>query len=251
MIIIENLVKKYKKTFTNAVDGVSFNVRPGQFFALLGPNGAGKTTILSVLSTTLNKTAGKVKIAGFDLDKKPDQIRQKIGVVFQRPSLDWNLSAEENIRFHASLYGTYPFRLVYQMMPKSYKKRVTDLAGLLGIENEIFKPIKTFSGGMRRKLEIVRSLIHKPKILFLDEPTAGLDPESRINLWRYLKDVRRKEETTIFLTTHYLQEAEDTDLVGIINRGRLIALDHPKKIKDKIHLPTLEEAYLEIVSQPQ
>lgn len=306
IIEVKNLVKKYRKATTNSVDDISFSVKKGEFFALLGPNGAGKTTTISILTTTLAKTSGEIKIAGFDLDKNSSEVRQSIGVIFQNPSLDLNLTAEENIRFHAVLYGLYSFSPLYSLMPSEYKDRVMELAVLLEIEKDIFKPVKSFSGGMKRKLEIIRSLMHRPKVLFLDEPTSGLDPLSRKNLWEYLNKVRQTEKTTIFLTTHYLEEAEQADKVAIVNSGKIITYGSPKKIKDdliqeyllidskdrnkllaelskkkiaftiedsikvdvedknvhqfikdiettlssiKIHIPTLEDAYLEIVER--
>lgn len=231
IITVQNLVKKYRKSQTNAVDDISFDVKEGEFFTFLGPNGAGKTTTISILTTTLSKTSGKIEIAGFDVDKNPSQVRQNVGIIFQNPSLDQNLTAEENIRFHAILYGLYPFRPFFSMMPSLYKKRVMELAGVLNLKDDIFKPIKTFSGGMKRKLEIIRSLMHHPRVLFLDEPTIGLDPLSRKNLWEYLKQVRLKEKITIFLTTHYLDEAEEADRVIIINQGKIVASGTPAKIK--------------------
>jgi ABC-2 type transport system ATP-binding protein len=200
----------------------------------LGPNGAGKTTTISVLTTTLSKTSGTVKINGYDIDKEASQVRAKIGVIFQKPSLDLNLTAEENIRLHCVLYKMYNFQPSYAMMPKSYKDKVAQLAEILDIKGDIFKPIKTFSGGMKRKLEIVRTLMHQPKVLFLDEPTSGLDPLSRKNLWEYLKDIRKKENTTIFLTTHYLEEAEDADTVCVINHGKIIVNSTVDDIKNKL-----------------
>lgn len=231
IIQVNNLIKRYRKATRNAVDGVSFEVQPGEFFALLGPNGAGKTTTISILTTTLAKTSGEINIAGFDLDRQSSQVRSSIGIIFQNPSLDLNLTAEENIRFHTLLYGMYPFRPSFGLMPKAYQNKVMELAKILGIEKEIFKQIKTFSGGMKRKLEIIRSLMHNPKVLFLDEPTSGLDPESRRNLWEYLQTVREKQSITIFLTTHYLEEAEKADQVCIINNGKIIAQGSPEKIK--------------------
>lgn len=245
IIQVENLVKRYRKADKNAVDGISFSVDKGEFFALLGPNGAGKTTIISMLTTTLSKTSGEVKIAGFDLDKNPNVVRARVGIIFQNPSLDKNLTAEENIRFHAVLYGLYPFRPSFGLMPKQYQKKVYELAEIVEIQDELNKPIKAFSGGMRRKLEIIRSLIHKPQVLFLDEPTTGLDPVSRKSLWAYLQKVRKEEKTTIFLTTHYLEEAEDADNVCIINHGKILKLGTPRQIKGK--LKSLEDAYLEII----
>lgn len=231
IIQVKNLVKRYKKSTNNAVDNITFEVKEGEFFCFLGPNGAGKTTTISILTTTLSKTSGQITIAGFDTDKESSKVRQNVGIIFQNPSLDLNLTAEENIRFHTILYGLYPFRPSYRLMPSPYKKRVSDLAEVIGLGKDIFKPIKTFSGGMKRKLEIIRSLMHKPKVLFLDEPTVGLDPQSRKSLWEYLEKIRKEEKTTIFLTTHYLDEAEAADRVCIINHGKIIALGTPVKIK--------------------
>lgn len=234
VIEVKNLVKNYKKSTTPAVDDISFEVAEGEFFAFLGPNGAGKTTTISILTTILAKTSGQVKIAGFDVDSQQKQVRNSIGVIFQKPSLDENLTAEENIRFHAVLYGVYSFSPTFSAMPKAYQKSVNDLAEVLGIQKELFQPIKTYSGGMKRKLEIVRSLIHTPKVLFLDEPTSGLDPLSRRNLWDYLTTVRNSNQTTIFLTTHYLEEAEGADKVCIINKGQIVSFGTPQKIKSDL-----------------
>ena len=249
IIEVKNLVKRYRKSKINAVDDISFSVGEGEFFALLGPNGAGKTTTISILNTTLIKTSGQARLCGFDIEKQAGEVRQRIGVIFQNPSLDRNLTAEENVRFHASLYGLYPFRPIFSLMSNSYKEKVFELAELMGIRQEIFQPIITFSGGMKRKLEIIRGLMHNPRVLFIDEPTTGLDPASRRNVWEYLQNVRRKESTTIFLTTHYLEEAESADHIAIINKGKLISYGTPEEIKKdlKIQTPTLEEAYLEII----
>ena len=173
LIQVDNLVKKYAKSERAAVDNISFDVKEGEFFAFLGPNGAGKTTTISILTTTLNKTSGSVKIAGYDLDTEEKQVRENIGIIFQKPSLDLDLSAEENIRIHVSMYGIYPYRPFFKMMPASYRKQITELAEIVGLKENIFKRLKTFSGGMQRKFEIIRSLMHSPKILFLDEPTQG------------------------------------------------------------------------------
>ncbi len=231
IITVQNLVKTYKKAEKNAVDDISFSVSPGEFFTLLGPNGAGKTTTISILTTTLSKTSGKISVAGFDLDKNQNEVRQSVGIIFQNPSLDLNLTAEENIRFHAVLYGIYPFAPAYSLMPKVYKDKVQTLAEVIGVKNELFKPVKTFSGGMKRKLEIIRSLIHHPKVLFLDEPTVGLDPLSRKNLWEYLDEIRVKDKLTLFLTTHYLEEAENADSIAIINYGKIVTHGKPESIK--------------------
>ena len=234
IIEVENLTKRYKGAKANAVDGISFSVAAGEFFTLLGPNGAGKTTTISILTTTLNPTSGAARIAGHDIRHAASAVRQNIGIIFQQPSLDFNLTAEENVRFHAVLYGLYPFRPTFSTMPHAYKQQVSELAALLGLENEMGKPVKKFSGGMRRKLEIIRSLLHEPGVLFLDEPTSGLDPVSRRTLWEYLRQVRRERGTTIFLTTHYLDEAEEADQVCIINHGRIVAHGSPNQVKAQL-----------------
>ncbi len=234
MIRVEDLVKRYKKADRNAVDGISFEVRAGEFFALLGPNGAGKTTTISILTTTLAPTGGRATIDGRDIVAEASAVRRIVGIIFQRPSLDMNLTAEENVRFHAILYGLYPYAPTFALMPRAYRDQVRDLAALLQISEDIHKPIRTFSGGMRRKLEIVRSLIHRPKVLFLDEPTAGLDVPSRRTLWEYLTTIRRESGTTIFLTTHYLEEAEEADHVCIIDQGRIVSFGTPLDIKKEL-----------------
>src|SRR3989344_1917359 len=234
IISVKNLVKKYRKAQKNAVDDISFDVKPGEFFAFLGPNGAGKTTTISILTTTLSKSGGDVTIAGYDIDKQAAQVRRNVGIIFQNPSLDLNLTAEENIRFHAILYGVYPFAPVYSLMSQKYKDQVQELAEIVGIQDQLFKPVKTLSGGMKRKMEIIRSLMHKPKVLFLDEPTSGLDPLSRKTLWEYLRKIREEEKINIFLTTHYLEEAEEADHVCIINNGKLVVEGTPLQIKQKL-----------------
>lgn len=245
IIEVRNLVKRYKKATVNAVDGVSFYVEEGAFFSLLGPNGAGKTSIISILTTLLSKTSGEVAISGFDVEREPGKVRQEIGVIFQNPSLDVNLTAEENIRFHANLYNLYTYRPSFSLMSEKYQKAVVELAKVVGLNKDIFKPVKTLSGGMKRKLEIIRSLMHHPKVLFLDEPTTGLDPVSRKNLWQYLWEIRRKTKTTIFLTTHYLEEAEGSDYVCIIDNGKVVAKGTPEEIKKGGQ--SLEDAYIEII----
>jgi ABC-2 type transport system ATP-binding protein len=234
IIRVDHLVKRYHKAKKNAVNDISFEVMPGEFFAFLGPNGAGKTTTISILTTTLAQTSGKVTIAGYDLDHQSKQVRQNVGIIFQNPSLDLDLTAEENIRLHAGLYNEFAFKPAYGLMPEAYKQKVGELAKLVGLESDLFKPMKTFSGGMKRKLEIVRSLMHAPKVLFLDEPTSGLDPVSRNDLWQYLQKVRREHGTTIFLTTHYLDEAEGADRVCVINQGKIMSIGTPTEIKHQI-----------------
>ena len=234
MIQVTDLVKRYRKATRNAVDGISFDVGAGEFFALLGPNGAGKTTTISILTTTLLPSGGSATIAGHDLVKEASAVRRLVGIIFQRPSLDQNLTGEENVRFHAVLFGQYPYRPSFRLMPAPYRRDVAELAALLGLEREIFDPIRTYSGGMRRKLEIVRSLLHRPKVLFLDEPTAGLDTPSRRTLWDHLRTVRAENGTTIFLTTHYLEEAEQADRICIIDGGRIVSEGTPAGLKAEI-----------------
>jgi ABC-2 type transport system ATP-binding protein len=234
IIRVNHLVKRYKKSERPAVDGISFDVKEGEFFAFLGPNGAGKTTTISILTTTLAMTGGSVEIAGYDLEKEAKQVRRQVGIIFQNPSLDLELTAEENIRLHVSIYGLYGYRPFYRMMPAAYKRRIEELAEIVGIHDNLFKRVKTFSGGMKRKLEIIRSLMHKPKILFLDEPTQGLDASARRSLWDYLQKVRKEENITIFLTTHYLDEAEGADRVCMIHRGKVALLGTPEEIKTRL-----------------
>ena len=234
MIRVQHLTKRYKKSSVAAVDDVSFDVEPGELFAFLGPNGAGKTTTISILTTMLSKTDGTVTIAGHDLDREATAVRRNIGIIFQNPSIDLHLSGEENIRLHVALYGTFPYRPVYRLMPAAYRERVERLADVVGLGGELHKPLKTFSGGMKRKLEIVRSLMHRPGVLFLDEPTSGLDPVSRRDLWEYLREVRAADGTTIFLTTHYLEEAEGADRVCVIDHGRIAIIGTPDELKHQL-----------------
>ena len=239
VIEVRDLVKRYRKADVNAVDGVSFEVRPGEFFALLGPNGAGKTTTISILTTTLSPTSGTVLIGGLDAVRDAAGVRRQVGIIFQKPSLDLNLSGEENVRFHALLYGLYPYRPSFRLMPAAYRNQVAELASVLGLERDIFKPVKRLSGGMKRKLEIIRGLMHRPRVLFLDEPTAGLDAASRHNLWSYLGEVRSAGGTTVFLTTHYLEEAEEADRICILNQGRVVSLGTPAEIKANLSAEAL------------
>jgi ABC-2 type transport system ATP-binding protein len=240
MVDVERLVKRYQRAPHNAVDGVSFAVGAGEFFALLGPNGAGKTTTISILTTTLAPTSGSVRIAGLDARTEPAAVRKQIGIIFQNPSLDMNLSGEENVRLHAILYGLYPYRPSYRLMPAAYRRQIAEMAAMLTMEFDLFQPVRELSGGMRRKLEIIRGLIHHPRVLFLDEPTTGLDAASRRNLWAYLTDIRQHYETTIILTTHYLEEAEAADRILILNHGRVAAQGSPAGVKTEMGGETLE-----------
>lgn len=231
VIEVHDLVKQYKNAKEPAVKGISFEVEEGEFFAFLGPNGAGKTTTISILTTTLSMTSGKVQIAHHDLVKEPQKVREKVGIIFQQPSLDPRLTAEQNIRFHACMYGMYGYRPMFKLMPTSYRTKVEELVEIVGIQDALFKPVKTLSGGMQRKLEIIRSLIHTPEVLFLDEPTQGLDAVSRRGLWDYINTVRNEYGTTIFLTTHYIDEAENVDKVCLINHGEVASYCSPEEMK--------------------
>ena len=257
VIEVNNLVKQYKGAKEPAVKGISFAVEWGEFFAFLGPNGAGKTTTISILTTTLSKTSGEVKIAGYDVAGEARQVREKVGIIFQQPSLDPQLTAEQNIRFHACLYGMCGYRPTFKLMPAAYRDKVMELAEIVGIKDALFKPIKKLSGGMQRKLEIIRSLIHTPSVLFLDEPTQGLDAVSRRSLWEYINEVRNQYGTTIFLTTHYIDEAENVDRVCLVNNGEIAACCSPEELRrtvnfdptPRICLPSLEDAYVEFLNR--
>jgi ABC-2 type transport system ATP-binding protein len=238
-IEVTDLVKRYRAARHNAVDGISFDVPEGQLFCLLGPNGAGKTTTVSILTTTLAPTSGRVRIAGRDLATEQARVRRELGIVFQQPSLDLNLTAEENIRLHAVLYGLYPWRPWYRMMPAGYRSQVQEVAGVLDLSDILGERARALSGGLRRRLEIVRALMHRPRVLFLDEPTAGLDPESRRSLWAYLRQARAALGTTVFLTTHYLEEAEAADALCILARGRIIERGSPAEVKARQLSPEL------------
>jgi len=211
----------------------------GQLFCLLGPNGAGKTTTVSILTTTLALTSGRASVAGRDLERQQAPVRREIGVVSQQPSLDLNLTAEENIRLHAVLYGLYPWRPCYRLMPAGYRSEVQDMAGVLGISGSLGRRARTLSGGQRRRLEIVRALMHRPRVLFLDEPTAGLDPASRRDLWAYLRQERARSGTTVILTTHYLEEAEAADSVCVLAGGKIIERGRPAEVKERQLSPEL------------
>ncbi len=240
VIEVEKLIKRYRRAQQNAVDGISFGVGAGEFFALLGPNGAGKTTAISILTTTLAPTSGSVRIAGIDVRRDPAAVRKQIGIIFQNPSLDMNLSGEENVRLHAILYGLYPYRPSYRLMPATYRRQISEIAAVLAMESDMFRPVRKLSGGMRRKLEIMRALMHRPQVLFLDEPTAGLDAASRRSLWAYLADLRQRHETTVVLTTHYLDEAEATDRILILNHGQVVAQGSPRQVKGQLGGESLE-----------
>jgi ABC-2 type transport system ATP-binding protein len=217
-----------------AVRGIDLTVAQGETFGFLGPNGAGKTTTIAMLCTLAMPTAGRIKIAGHDTRTAPGRVRRNLGLVFQETTLDGDLTAEENLRFHADLYS----------LPRvTLSARVDAMLDLVGLTARHDTLVRTFSGGMRRRLEIARGLLHRPRVLFLDEPTIGLDPQARAQLWAHLTEVREREATTLFLTTHYLDEAERCDRIAIIDDGRIVAQGTPAELKsvlgaDRIELRT-------------
>jgi ABC-2 type transport system ATP-binding protein len=221
-IKIENLVKKFN-SFT-AVDGISFAVENGELFGLLGPNGAGKTTTINMLCTLLKTTSGYAEVAGFDVTQNKDDVRKSIGIVFQEPALDNKLTGRENLEFHGMMYG---------MRSDDIKKRVDEVLALVELADKAGVLVEKYSGGMKRRLEIARGLIHKPKVLFLDEPTLGLDTQTRRHIWDYIRKLNKEAGVTIILTTHYMEEADYLcDRIAIIDHGKIIALDTPKNLKD-------------------
>jgi ABC-2 type transport system ATP-binding protein len=221
-----------------AVDGVDFDVRPGETFGFLGPNGAGKSTTIKILCTLAAADGGTARVAGFDVDKERDDVRRHIGLVFQDTTLDTYLSAEQNLRFHAELYG----------MPRDLvAPRMQQVLEMVGLWERRGSKVLTFSGGMRRRLEIARGLMHSPRVLFLDEPTVGLDPQTRASIWEYIAQLREQEDITIFLTTHYMDEAEHCDRIAIMDNGKLVALDTPERLKasvgtDRVTIRTEDDA---------
>ncbi len=236
IIEVKNLTKKFGD-FT-AVDNISFEVKKGEIFAFLGPNGAGKTTTIKMLTTLLEPTSGEAKVNDFNLKNERDDVRRSFGIVFQDPSLDDELTAYENMDFHGILYGeTKQNRLV----------RIEELLKLVDLWDRKNDMVKTFSGGMKRRLEIARSLIHTPKVIFLDEPTVGLDPQTRNHIWSYVVNLSKKEGVTVFLTTHYMEEADKmADKVVIIDHGKIIGSGTPAELKSKTGTTSLEEAFLKL-----
>jgi ABC-2 type transport system ATP-binding protein len=225
---VEHLVKRFGDF--SAVDDVSFTVAPGELFGFLGPNGAGKTTTISILCTLLSATAGRARVAGHDVVRQRDEVRANIGLVFQEVTLDDYLTAEENLRFHAVMYGVPRHQLA---------SRTTPLLDMVGLTERRAQQVRFFSGGMKRRLEIARGLIHMPRVLFLDEPTIGLDPQTRTHIWDYIDELRAREATTMFLTTHYMDEAERCDRIAIIDQGRIVAIDTPGALKASVGADTV------------
>jgi len=224
IIKTENLTKKFNG-FT-AVDNISFKVKKGEIFGFLGPNGAGKTTTIKMLTTLLHPTSGIAEVAGYNVYKNKDTVRQNIGIVFQEPALDTELTGKENLDFHARMYA---------LNKEKRKNRIDEVLKLVDLEDKQNNLVKFYSGGMKRRLEIARGLMHYPTVLFLDEPTLGLDSQTRQAIWAYIKKMNKDEETTIFLTTHYMDEADNLcDRVGIIDHGKLLILDSTENLKNSI-----------------
>ncbi|MFL6481446.1 MAG: ATP-binding cassette domain-containing protein [Nitrososphaera sp.] len=221
MIKIRNLVKKYGNHV--AVDSLTLDINENEVFGLLGSNGAGKTTTIHMLATLLKPSSGSASVNGYDIVRQPAKVRSSIGIVFQAPSSDDMLTGYENLQLHSMLYS----------VPRhTRKQRIDEVLNLVGLIERKHDQVKTYSGGMRRRLEIARGLLHKPKVMFLDEPTLGLDPSSRESMWRYIQRLVKEEKMTVILTTHYMEEADLLcDRIGIIDRGRIVALDTPKGLK--------------------
>jgi ABC-2 type transport system ATP-binding protein len=234
MIRVDNLVKNFGEI--KAVRDISFDVGEGEIFAFLGPNGAGKTTTIKMLTTLLRPTSGKVQIDGLDPTTHQNEVRKRFGIVFQDPSLDDELTAWENMELHAALYG---------VPRKTGVARTTQLLKLFELWDRRNDPVKQFSGGMKRRLEIARGLLHTPKIVFLDEPTLGLDPQTRNQLWTHVRKLNDEERVTVFMTTHYMEEAERVARrIAIIDHGRIVAQGSPQELKQQTGAETLEGAFL-------
>jgi ABC-2 type transport system ATP-binding protein len=236
IITVSNLTKKFGDFV--AVDNISFDVKKGEVFAFLGPNGAGKSTTIKMLTTLLHPTGGKIMLNGFDPARNKDGVRKSLGIVFQDPSLDDDLTALENMQFHAVCYN----------IPKDIRnKRTEELLKFVELWERKNDYVKTFSGGMKRRLEIARGLLHHPHILFLDEPTLGLDPQTRNHMWSYVKDINEKENMTVFFTTHYMEEADRVaDRIAVIDRGKIIEIGTAGELKQRTNSNSLEEAFLSL-----
>jgi ABC-2 type transport system ATP-binding protein len=222
-ISVQGLGKRYGEL--EAVRGIDFEVNSGETFGFLGPNGAGKSTTINMLCTLVRPTAGSARVAGHDVVRARDEVRRNIGLVFQDTTLDGYLTAEQNLRLHAELYGMPRQSIVARM------RQVMEMVGLWERRKGL---VNTFSGGMKRRLEIARGLLHSPRVLFLDEPTIGLDPQTRSSIWSYISQLGEAEDITIFLTTHYMEEAEYCDRIAIIDQGRIVVLDTPEALKESV-----------------
>jgi len=236
IIKVDNLTKQFDDL--KAVDGVSFGVAPGSIFAFLGPNGAGKSTTIKMLVTLLKPTSGQLEINGFDVLAAPAQARRSFGVVFQDYSLDDELTAYENMYFHALIYA----------LPKAERRaKIAQLLELVNLTERQKSLVKDFSGGMKRRLEIARGLLHEPKVLFLDEPTLGLDPQTRNHIWAYIKNLNQQRQLTVFFTTHYMDEAQRyADQIAIIDRGQIVARGTPQELQRQTDSDSLEQAFLKL-----
>jgi ABC-2 type transport system ATP-binding protein len=234
-IEVSALTKKYAEI--EAVRGIDFEVAAGETFGFLGPNGAGKSTTIKILCTLADPTSGSARVAGHDVVKERDTVRRNIGLVFQDTTLDSYLTGEQNLRFHADLYG----------VPKAaFAPRLRQVLEMVGLWERRDSVVATYSGGMQRRLEIARGLLHAPRVLFLDEPTVGLDPQTRVSIWEYINDLKRREDITIFLTTHYMDEAENCDRIAIIDHGQIVAIDTPQALKasigkDRVQISTADD----------
>jgi ABC-2 type transport system ATP-binding protein len=235
VIGVKDLVKRYGEV--EAVRGIGFEVQPGETFGFLGPNGAGKSTTIKILCTLADPTSGTARVAGYDVKKQRETVRRNIGLVFQDTTLDNYLTGEQNLRFHADLYGVPKAQLAARM------RQVLEMVNLWDRRQA---EVATYSGGMKRRLEIARGLLHAPRVLFLDEPTVGLDPQTRSSIWEYINDLKRREDITIFLTTHYMDEAENCDRIAIIDHGKIVAMDTPENLKasigkDRVQITTADD----------
>ena len=244
IIEISRLSKRFGDV--QAVNDLSFRVKEGELFAFLGINGAGKSTTINIMCGQLSKDSGTVQIDGVDLDRDPDSIKRNLGVVFQNSVLDKDLSVQDNLQSRAALYG---------IQGKAFRQRLAELAGLLEFEDLLKRSVGKLSGGQRRRIDIARALLHKPKILILDEPTTGLDPQTRSTLWRVIGDLQKNEGMTVFLTTHYMEEAADADYVVILDSGKIAAEGTPLELKntytgDFITLYGVEEAQIKRLGAP-
>ena len=219
-IVVDGLTKHFDEV--EAVRGVDFEVAPGEVFGFLGPNGAGKTTTINMLCTLVKPTSGAATVAGHDVVKERDDVRRNIGLVFQDPTLDNYLTGEQNLKLHAELYG---------LQRDLVKPRMREVLEMVGLWERKDSPAGSYSGGMRRRLEIARGMLHSPRVLFLDEPTIGLDPQTRRSIWTYIRELEESEEITIFMTTHYMDEAEWCDRIAIMDQGEIVALDAPDRLK--------------------
>ncbi|HEV2371175.1 MAG TPA: ATP-binding cassette domain-containing protein [Streptosporangiaceae bacterium] len=234
-VVVTALTKSYGEV--EAVRGIDFEVAPGETFGFLGPNGAGKTTTIKILCTLARPTSGQARVAGYDVATQRDAVRRNIGLVFQDTTLDNYLSGAQNLQFHAALYGVPAAAAAPRM------RQVMEMVGLWERRDSL---VMTYSGGMKRRLEIARGLLHAPRVLFLDEPTVGLDPQTRSSIWEYINALKRREDITIFLTTHYMDEAENCDRIAIIDHGRIVAIDTPEALKasvgkDRVQIHTADD----------